>query len=115
MRTRLTAVAFGLAVAAAIFLLAWPVYEGVGSEGVRYATLLQVNGWWAVVPVSFPVVIAAVTLVVRRQWVRIVAAIVLGAFAFISGMSIGLFYFPAAVLMLLAACVEDSARLRDLW
>jgi hypothetical protein len=40
--------------------------------------------------VSFPVVIAAVTLVVRRQWVRIVAAIVLGAFAFISGMSIGL-------------------------
>ena len=115
MRTRLTAVAFGLAVAAAIFLLAWPVYEGVGSEGVRYATLLQVNGWWAVVPVSFPVVIAAVTLVGRRHWLRIAAAIVIGAFAFISGMSIGLLYAPAGILMLLAACVEDSARLRDLW
>ena len=115
MRTRLTAVAFGLAVAAAIFLLAWPVYEGVGSEGVRYATLLQVNGWWAVVPMSFPVVIAAVTLVVRRQWVRIVAAIVVGLFVFVGGMSIGLFYLPAGILMLLAACVEDSARLRDVW
>ena len=90
MKTRLAAVAFALAIAAAIFLLAWPVYEGIGSGGVTHATLLQVNGGWAVVPVSFPVVIAAVTLVVRRQWVRIVAAIVLGAFAFISGMSIGL-------------------------
>ena len=40
---------------------------------------------------------------------------VIVAFAFISGMSIGLLYAPAGILMLLAAYVEDSARLRDLW
>jgi hypothetical protein len=66
-------------------------------------------------PVSLPVVIAAVTLVVRRQWVRIVAAIVVGLFVFVGGMSIGLFYLPAGILMLLAACVEDSARLGTFW
>ena len=39
-----------------------------------------------------------------RGW-RIGAAIVIGAFVFISGMSIGLLYLPAGILMLLAACV----------
>jgi hypothetical protein len=47
-----------------------------------------------------------VTLVFRRQAVRIIAAIVMGGFALIS-FSIGLFYLPAAILMALAACVED--------
>lgn len=48
------------------------------------------------------------------RW-RIGAAIVMGAFVFISGMSIGLLYLPAGILMLLAACVEDTARLRHVW
>jgi hypothetical protein len=95
--------------------MVWPVYRGEGSGGVTHATLLQMNGPWVIFPVMFPVLVAALPVVGRRHWLRIAAAIVIGAFAFISGMSIGLFYFPAAVLMLLAACVEDSARLRDLW
>ena len=44
---------------------------------------------------------------------RIVAAIMMDAFGLIV-FSIGLFYLPAGVLMLLAACVEDSAKIRDL-
>jgi hypothetical protein len=39
--------------------------------------------------------------------VRIVAAIVMGAFVLTCGFSMGMFYLPAGVLMLLAACVED--------
>ena len=115
MRARLTAISFGLAVAAAVFLLVWPVYSGFNGERATHATLLQINGWWAVVPVMFPVVVALVPVVFRRQVARIVAAIVMCAFVLISGFSIGMFYLPAGVLMLLAAGVEDSARLRDLW
>jgi hypothetical protein len=114
MKTRLAAIAFGLAMAAAIYLLVGPVYRGEGSEGVRYATLLQVNGKWVIVPVMFPVLVTLAPLVVRRQVVRVVAAIVLGGFVLISGFSIGLFYLPAGVLLLLAACVEDSAKFRDI-
>ncbi|SRR5258708_5755078 len=99
--------------AAAIFLLMWPVYRGVGSGGVTHRTLIQMNGWWVIFPVMFPLV-AALPVVGRRHWLRIVAAIVMGGFALI-GFSIGLFYLPAGILMALAACVEDSAKLRDIW
>lgn len=114
MRAHLTAISFGLAVAAAVFLLVWPVYSGFNGERPTHATLLQINGWWAVVPVMFPVLVTLVPLLVRMQRVRVVATIVMGVFVLISGFSIGMFYLPAGILMLLAACVEDSARLRDL-
>jgi hypothetical protein len=48
MRDRLTAIAFGLAVAAAIFLLIWHVYAGFDGELPTHATLIQMNGWWVV-------------------------------------------------------------------
>jgi len=112
---QLTAVAFGLAVAAAIFLLVWPVYTGFEDERPTHATLRQVNGRWVIVPVMFPVLVSLVPLVLRKQAVRIVAAIVIGLFVLISGFSIGMFYLPAAVLMLLAAWVGDSARLRNVF
>ena len=110
MRTRLTAVSFGLAMAAAIYLLVGPVYSGSNGGRPTQATLLQVNGPWVIIPVMFPVLIALMPLVFRKQAVRIAAAIVMGAFVLIS-FSIGLFYFPAAILMLLASCVEPSASL----
>jgi hypothetical protein len=37
----------------------------------------------------------------------------MAAFSFISRFSIGLFYVPAVLAMLLAACVADSAKFRD--
>ena len=113
MKTRLTAASLGLALAAAIYLLVWPIYTG--SDGLRttHATLLQVNGSWAILPVAFPVIIALVPLVVRKQAIRIIATLVIGAFSFVAGFTVGLFYVPAAVAMLLAACVTDSAKVRD--
>lgn len=113
MTTRLAAVSFGLAIGAAVYLLVRPVYTGSVTQGggiaeppVTYtyrATLLQVNGGWVVVPIVFPCAVALLPLLFRNQAVRILAAIVIGAFALIAGMSIGLFYVPAAMLMVLAA------------
>jgi hypothetical protein len=113
MKTRLTGVAFGLALAAAIFLVVWPTYSGSNGSQPTRATLLQVGGPYALVPVMFPVLTTLIALLLRKQWVRIVAAILISGFAPISGFTIGLFYLPAAILMLLASCVADSAKLRD--
>ncbi|MGA3040262.1 MAG: hypothetical protein ABSF54_05650 [Bryobacteraceae bacterium] len=113
MKTRLTGVSFGLALAAAIFLLVWPSYSGFNGDQPTHATLLQVNGPYALIPVMFPVLTTLVALLLRRPGVRIVATILIGAFALIGGFTIGLFYLPAAIMMLLASCVADSAKLRD--
>jgi len=114
MKTRLTAISFSLAMAVAIFLLVWPVYSGFDGERPTHSTLLHVNGAWVIVPVMFPVLVTLVPLVVRKQVVRIIATVVMGAFVLISGFSIGMFYLPAGILMLLAACVEDTAQFRAL-
>lgn len=113
MKTRLTAASFGLALAAAIFLLVWPVYSTFDGARTTHATLLQINGLFAIALVGFPVVIALLPLVFRKQAIRIVATVLVGGFSFISGASIGLFYIPAAVTML-AACVAPSAKFLDL-
>lgn len=115
MKTRLTVTSFGLALAAAIFLLVGPVYNRLDSQNTTHATLLQVNGSWVILPVLFPVFLALLPLVIRKQAVRIAAAIFIGAFSFISGFTIGLFYVPAAIILLLAASIAESTRFRDLW
>jgi len=111
-KMQFTVASLGLALAAGIFLLVWPVYSGFDGVNATRATLLQVNGPWALLPVFFPVFVALLPVVFKRQFVRIIAAVVLVAFSFIAGFSIGLFYIPAAVVMVLAACVPDAARLR---
>ena len=102
MRTRLTAASFGLALVAALFLLVWPVYSGFDGVRTTHATLLHVNGYWAIAPVGLLVVIALLPLVFRKQAIRIIATILIGGFSFISGFSIGLF--------LCASGRDDAAR-----
>jgi hypothetical protein len=97
-----------LASAAAVFLLVWPVYSGFDGERPTHSTLLHVNGPWVIVPVIFPALVAFVPLVFPGKWSRILAAVLVGAFALISGFSIGMFYLPAAIVMLVAACRGDS-------
>jgi hypothetical protein len=113
-KARLTAISFGLAAVAAVFLMVWPVYSGFDGRRTTHGTLLEVNGAWVIIPVMVPVVVAFLPVMFRKQAVRIVAAIIMLGFTVIGGFSIGLFYRPASIMMLLAACVDDSAQLRDL-
>jgi hypothetical protein len=103
MKTWLTAASFGLALSAAIFLFVWPVYTGSDGVHTTHATLLQVNGSRAILPVVFPVFVTLLPLVFRRQAIRVIATLVIGAFSLIGGFTIGLFYVPAALTMLLAS------------
>jgi hypothetical protein len=104
----LTAVSFGLAIAAVVFLLVWPVYSGFNNAQPTRATLLQVNGPHILIPVMLPVFVTGIPLLFRKQSVRITAAILMVGFAIISGFSIGLFYLPAAAVMVLAACAPEG-------
>ena len=58
----------------------------------------------------FPVLTALMLLLFRKQWVRIIATILIGGFTVIGGFSIGFFYLPAGIVMLLASCVPESAE-----
>ena len=98
----LTGASFGLAVAAAVFLLVWPVYSGFNDGHPTRATLLQVNGPGALI-VLFPVFVTLMPLLARKHWARIGATILTGGFAIIGGFTIGLFYLPSALVMLFAA------------
>ena len=96
MKTRLTGAAFGLALVAAVFVLVW-----IGPS--------------ALIAAMFPVLTALAAWLLRKQAARIIATILIGGFALIGSFTIGLFYVPAAILMLLASCVDDSAKLRDVF
>lgn len=54
MKKWLTAISVGLAVAAAVYLLNWPIYKNYAG---KKATLVEVNGAWALVPVSLPILL----------------------------------------------------------
>lgn len=88
MQARLTMISFALAAGAAIFLLVVPVYSGFDNNRPTHATLLDVNGAWAIIPVLFPVLIAFLPVLFRKQWLRITATILMGGFAFIAGFTI---------------------------
>lgn len=91
-----------MAIAAAVFLLVYPTYSGFSDNRPTRATLLEINGEWAIVPVLLPVVVALVPAMFPHRVIRIIAAVLLVAFAAIGAFSIGLFYVPAAVAMVVA-------------
>ena len=105
---KLTWLAFVLALAATAFCLFGPLYRTGSGET---STLLEVNGVWGLAVVAFPTAVAAVPLVLRKRGARIAAAGVLAVFAFVSGFTVGLFYWPAGIAMIAAAVFEGRGRL----
>jgi hypothetical protein len=108
-----------LAVGAGLLLAFYPVYQGVSetasSSGVvtsssDSATLVGENGAWVVVLLCVPVALAALGLVAslrgRRVLMWVLAAVLLG-FVVLGGFSIGLFYLPAALALLVAAGLTE--------
>jgi hypothetical protein len=94
----------GAAAAASFALLVLPVYGTSDSDGVEHgATLIAVNGAWVLIWLVLPVAVAALPLVVRRRVALRTAAVLVLGFALIAGFSIGGFYLPAGLLLMLAA------------
>ena len=96
---------FSLALASSALLLILPVYSGSGGN----ATLLQVNGSRVFIPLAIPVVVSLLPILSRRRGVCVGAAIVLCAFCVVGGFSIGLFYVPSAVAMIVAGALSPAS------
>jgi hypothetical protein len=117
--------ALALASAAALGLAFYPDFYagssttvtagGVTVQQSEHASLIAVNGAWVIALLAVPVALTCLALlgVARRQRVVVwIAAAVLIAFSVVSGFSIGLFFAPAAFVLLVAAalCTTSASR-----
>lgn len=107
-------ISFALGLIASLILLFAPL--GTKGEAVRigsaergtvtHESLVEHEGWWVAGLVAIPVAVGAVPLVVRRRFAlsaRIASATLLGAFVVLGIFSVGLFFLPAWVAMVVAA------------
>jgi hypothetical protein len=112
-----------LALAAGSWLAFSPgLYQGVSvtasSSGEvvqrsEQTSLLAENGTWVLGLLAIPLALTGLGVfgaVRSRRFLLWSAAVVLIVFSLISGMSIGLFYLPAAVALVVAAALCDSSR-----
>ena len=112
-----------LALAAGSWLAFYPgFYQGVSvtasSSGEvvqrsEQASLLAENGMWALGLLAIPVALTVLGVFGAVRSYRFLlwsVAVVLLVFSIISGMTIGLFYLPAAIALLVAAALCNSSR-----
>ena len=107
--------AFLLASAASVFLAFVPIYESISMNSSTQeitkssATLIQVNGYRVLIPLAIPPIITAINLLAILRFRRgsrplmWTMTALLMIFVTVSGFSIGLFYAPAALTMIIAA------------
>lgn len=113
-------IAFAFTVAASSLLSFLPVYSGVtsdsnGTSTETSATLVQVNGPSVLIPLAVPIAISLVPLLARgRAWqtLSIVATVLLGVAVFLGILSIGVFFLPALIVEIIAACLPAQAASR---
>ena len=116
-----------LAWGAGLWLVFRPVYQGVSvsaslpgepaGEATRYtATLLEVNGLWVLWLLLVPILLSGVALLAiaftdagqaRRKALLWLAALALLAFCLVGIFSIGLFYLPAMLALLITAVTSS--------
>ncbi len=125
-----TSIAHALAWIVFIWMIFAPFYQGesvtavypgeIPSEPTRTtATIVEVNGW-GVLPILFlPVFLTGLALLsflrthagqTRRKLFAWVLAVLLLVFCILGSFSIGLFYFPSALALVLAAIVGSGTR-----
>jgi hypothetical protein len=114
----------GWALGVTIYLAFVPIYEGVESlreagmtaERITTAhrTLLEANGPGVLVPMLIPVVLTALPLLrfvsATRRRLEVISAMLLLVFVVVGALSIGLFYAPSAMAMLIAAALAASVQ-----
>ncbi len=102
-----------LAVCASVFMLFAPSYQtatsdSAGNSSTGTATILDVVGPWAIVLAIVPVAIALAPLVAgqrAQQIATIAAAALLVAWSIAGSWTIGMYYVPAVLCLLVAAFV----------
>ncbi len=117
-------VAHALAWVAGVWLAFWPTYEGAsvtatlpgepGGEVIRSsATAIEVNGLHVILLLLVPILLTAITLLglrlqqtTMRKILLWSPAVVLLGFCFVAIFSIGMFYLPAALALLVAAIAD---------
>ena len=97
--SRLAAAAFAWALGASALLLFVPVYDTDPPGG---ATLIDENGAGVIAVLAIPVAIAAAGIALNGRG-RAVAAVLAGAFVVLGSFTVGLFYAPTAILLIIAA------------
>jgi hypothetical protein len=124
--TLAAAMSLVLAAGASLFFAFYPVMTVVTGPSVtitangtmieqaktRQATVLETEGWEAVPALTIPVLLAALPTFLRRtrchRASRWGSAMGLVAFTVVGSLSVGLFYFPSALAMCLAAVCSPS-------
>ena len=113
-----------------LFLVIGPVYQGTSVTAVASgeipneptkttATLIQVNGWGVLPILLVPVVLTGLALLTvlktdagqtRRKMRVWVLAVVLLVFCLLGSFSIGIFYLPSALLLVLSGILVTLGR-----
>ena len=119
-----------LAWAAFLWLILWPWYGSVSATPVgvdgtsvadteivrEYNSLVEVNGYVVLIPVFFPVLVTGLALLFLLTWkvgqtgskfVPWSLAVILLAFCGLSYLSIGVFYLPAALALIVTALARS--------
>lgn len=111
-------VAFVAAVVGGIVMFLVPAYNTVSESSDGQAvestrTLLEVNGPWMIGVALIPVVLAGIPLLLReraRAPISITTTVLLVAFVVVSGFTIGMFFFMAAICAVVALFVPATRR-----
>jgi hypothetical protein len=114
-------VALVLSLAAVVYLLVIPTGvlqtttatpDGTGAvTSTQNLRLWQSEGWSVLVPLLVPAVVCGVALLAGRRWVTTTAAAFLTIGVLLSSATIGFFFLPAAVALVLAALRLRPGRL----
>jgi hypothetical protein len=113
-------VAIVLATIGSVWLAVWPCFytgttSGSSGESTTCSSLIAENGTWVISYLAVPIILtilAFLGLVARLRAVMWALAILLLALCILAAWSIGLFYVPSAVALLVAAARMNPTRAR---
>ena len=113
---RKAVISFLLAVLASVLSFTLPLYRGQAGLQ-RSGEPITVQVWHATLSsvgpsiyyiLAIPVIIAGVPILLRYRTARIISAVLLTGYLVIGAASIGVFYLPSAIMMLLAASEKPT-------
>jgi hypothetical protein len=109
--TQLNVAAVAAALAVAVLLAVVPVYSVDSSAaGGSSETLIEHEGLWVLAVVLAPALLAAVPLLLPATWRHtslVIVATVAVLFVLVTGFTIGMFFVPMAILLVLAASLSN--------